>query len=482
MRLKLIAGNAIILLLVGLGSYWLVRSQLEQGLSSALEARVEGAAALFGRSWRADGARLTDDVSERAASSQVRQVFEAAGEDNRRRRAFDVAQSVSRWFQDPARGRDGPPHIVALVDETGRVIARDTDPNRMHRQSLLKSVPAVGSALKTGSPRYGVFLDQGKLVRVAVAPARSEDGGIVGALLVGYDLSNGFAKREAELLGQDVLFITSDAVYSTSTSVGVRDALQDALYDAPLETSTRAALVGKRSVPWRVSLRGDDYVGVTTPLPDVSGLEAGYVLLAHHGESTALSKVADGILWLTLLGLLATALYGFMVANGVMSRVERMEDGILAVINGQGDVRLEEESADLGGLSYRVNQLINLLMGVAEEDDEGRAVTTSGGWDAIRTTSPEITAAMGPAPHMEDPEVASLVNVPEAEYFTNLYREYVGAKTALGEDVSDLPEARFVERIRGNADHLLKKHGARLVRFKVETIGDQVNLKPIVIH
>ena len=30
--------------------------------------------------------------------------------------------------------------------------------------------------------------------------------------------------------------------------------------------------------------------------------------------------------------------------------------------------------------------------------------------------------------------------------------------------------------------HLLKKHGAQMVRFKVETIGGQVNLKPVVIH
>ncbi len=52
----------------------------------------------------------------------------------------------------------------------------------------------------------------------------------------------------------------------------------------------------------------------------------------------------------------------------------------------------------------------------------------------------------------------------------------------MGEDVSSIPEERFIERIRGNAAHLVKKHGAQMVRFQVETIGGQVNLKPVVIH
>ena len=58
----------------------------------------------------------------------------------------------------------------------------------------------------------------------------------------------------------------------------------------------------------------------------------------------------------------------------------------------------------------------------------------------------------------------------------------MAAKQAIGEDASNVPEARFIERIRGNAEHLANKHGAKMVRFQVETIGGQVNLKPVVIH
>jgi hypothetical protein len=484
MRLKLIAGNLIVVLLVGLGSYLVVRTQLQTGLSRVLDERIDEDAELFARSWRADGARLVEGVSDRASSSQARSVFAASGEQKRRGRAFSAAQAVSRWFQDPARGRRGRPHIVAVIDETGRVIARDTDPNRMVGQSLLREVPVVRKVLKSGAARYGVWLDQDKLVQVGIAAVRNDDGGVVGALLVGYDLSNGLAQRDAKLIGHDLLFITSDKIYSTSTSVSVRDALQQALYSAPLDKGTNAALQGKPTMPWKTTLRGEDYVGVTAALPYVTGVEAGYVILAHHGKSTELAGVATMILWLTLLGLIGVAIYGFIVANNIMEPIEQMEDDILAVINGRGDVRLEVETVELGGLSYRVNQLINLFMGVAEEDEEGRAVTSSGRWEAVSTNSKELppTSSVSTPIQGDDPEADVLAAQPESQYYAQLFRDYIAAKQSVGEDVSNIPEDRFIQRIRGNADHLLNKHGARMVRFKVETIGGQVNLKPVVIH
>jgi len=225
-------------------------------------------------------------------------------------------------------------------------------------------------------------------------------------------------------------------------------------------------------------------VGVTAALPMARGVEAGYVVLAHHGKQTALAGVATMILWLTLLGILGVAIYGYIIANNLMEPIEQMEDDILAVINGRGDVRLEVETPELGGLSYRVNQLINLFTGVAEEDEEGRAVTSSGGWEAVSITGPDPGArpsSSGPI-ESDDPDAAALAALPEGEYYALLYQDYVTAKQSVGEDVSNIPQERFIERIRGNAAHLLKKHGAQMVRFKVETIGDQVNLKPVVIH
>jgi hypothetical protein len=373
---------------------------------------------------------------------------------------------------------------VAVIDETGRVIARDTDPNRMFGEPLLNQVPVLRTVLTRGAPRYGVWHHQGKLLQVGVAAVRNDQGGVVGALLVGYDLSNGFAKREARLVGHDLLFIMAERIYSTSTPVDVRDALQASLYSSPLANGTKAALQGKPTLPWTATLAGDEYVGVTATLPMARGVEAGYVVLADHGKHTALAGVANMILWFTLLGLLGVATYGLIIANNIMEPIEQMEDDILAVINGRGDVRLEVETVELGGLSYRVNQLINLFTGVAEEDDEGRAVTSSGGWEAVSATGPEPGSRLSSAGVIEgdDQHAAALAAVPEAQYYASLYQDYVAAKRSVGEDVSNIPQERFIQRIKGNAAHLQQKHGAQMVRFEVETIGGQVNLKPLVIH
>ena len=484
MRLKLIAGNLVIVLLVGLGSYLVVRTQLRSELSTQLEDGIGDDSVLFARSWRANGSRLADGVSSRAASNSARNVFTASGEAKRRGRAFEAAQDISKWFQDPARGRGERPHIVVVIDETGRVIARDTDRNRMSGVPLLNEVPMLRSVLESGASRYSVWHHEDKLLQIGVAAVRNDQGGVVGALLVGYDLSNGFAKQEAALIGHEVLFIMPERIYSTSTQVDLRDALQRALYSTPLDNGTNAALRGKPTLPWAARLVGDDYVGVTAALPMARGVEAGYVVLAHVGKHTALAGVANMVLWLTLLGLVGVAIYGFIISNNIMEPIEQMEDDILAVINGRGDVRLEVETAELGGLSYRVNQLINLFTGVAEEDDEGRAVTSSGGWEAVSASGPGAGSRLSPAGPVEsdDPEVAALAAVPEDQYYAALYQDYVAAKQALGEDISNVPQDRFIERIRGNAAHLMKKHGAQMVRFEVETIGDQVNLKPVVIH
>jgi len=484
MRLKLIAGNLVIVLLVGLGSYLVVRTQLRAELSRKLEDGIGDDSELFARSWRANGARLAEGVSNRASSQSVRNVFTALGEASRRSRAYEAAQDASKWFQDPARERGGRPHIVAVIDETGRVIARDTDRNRMFGEPLLSQVPALRRVLKRGAPRYGIWSHEDKLLQVGVAAVRNDQGGIVGALLVGYDLSNGFAQQEARLVGHDLLFVMGDRIYSTSTSVEVRDALQDALYSPPLDNGTKAALQGKPTLPWKATLASDHYVGVTAALPMARGVEAGYVVLANQGKHTALAGVANMILWLTFLGLLGVAIYGYIVANNLMEPIEQMEDDILAVINGRGDVRLEVETPELGGLSYRVNQLINLFTGVAEEDDEGRAVTSSGGWESVSISSPGPTARQSSAgPNENDgSESAALAAIPEDQYYAQLYRDYIAAKQSAGEDVSNIPEVRFIERIKGNAAHLVTKHGAQMVRFQVETIGGQVNLKPLVIH
>jgi hypothetical protein len=47
-----------------------------------------------------------------------------------------------------------------------------------------------------------------------------------------------------------------------------------------------------------------------------------------------------------------------------------IEEGLLKIINGAYDYRFDVESDEVGGLSYRINQLVGVLTGEEEENEE----------------------------------------------------------------------------------------------------------------
>ncbi|MFW6067096.1 MAG: MXAN_5187 C-terminal domain-containing protein [Myxococcota bacterium] len=496
MRLKIILGNLVIVLLVGLGAFWMVRSQLQASLSARVDERIEHDRVLFDRSWRLSAVDFLGHVSDRARTQDVTVVFGALDEDTRRQRAHRAANSVSRWFMDPARGRQGGPDVVAITDEAGRVIARDKDINRMHDQDLSRALPTVRDALREGSVQHDVwwFRDENKLLQTGVAPILNAAGATVGSLVVGYELSNGLARREAEVLGREVAFLYDDQIYSASVSSDLIDPLEKALF-GPLQQSSAQALEGGRaSAPWSASLNGDrSYIGVAAPLPSSPSASVAYVVMADRAAQAELVSATDVILLLTFLGAVGVLIYGWVMAGAFLRPLERIEEDVLRVINGRTDVRIDVESAEFGGLAYRINQLINVFTGVAEEDAEGRVSQGppggeggGGAWQGSAFAESRAGGAGGSSsaggggePLDDQAAAAELEAEPAEQYYERLHREYVAAKQAAGEDVSGIPKERFLQRIQGNEQALAQKHGVRMVRFRVEEGGQ---LRPVLIR
>jgi hypothetical protein len=498
MRLKIIAGNLIVVLVVGLVSYFYVKSNLEAQLEAELHSRIAKDQTLFDRSFRLSGIEFLHRVSDQAATPDVRSVFGGLDETSRRRRGYEASERVSQWFNNPARGRVGAPDIVLITDDTGKVLARSQDVNRMYGYNLAQTLPSVRQTLQDGDPRHDVWKksDENKLLQTAIAPIRTESGTIIGSLVVAYDLSNGLAQSEAAVLGRDVAFITDSAVYSSSLPGSTLGPLKTDLF-GPRAAATKAALAGSVSEAWRGTLGGSEYVGVTAPLPMAPSVQAGYVVLANETERVATADVANVILLLLILGAVGVVVYGFLIGTSFLRPVEQIEEGVLAVINGNTDLRLDVQSAEFGGLAYRINQLINVFTGVAEEDEEGRVSAIpgpstgssgSGSWEGAAfqeagSGTAATSGAGGATDVIDDPEVAKrLAAEPDDAYHARLYQEYVAAKKSVGEDVSNIPQDRFVQRLQGNGQTLAQKHGCRMVRFQVQTRGNQVILRPVLIR
>jgi hypothetical protein len=305
------------------------------------------------------------------------------------------------------------------------------------------------------------------------------------------------ASREGKLLGRDVAFIVEGKVYSSSLDVaGARD-LRAFLFGAN-NASTTSVLGSQNSAtqPWRVALGGQEYTGVTARLPSAASVPVAFAVLGNRTAATQIASTANVIVIMLVLGALLVIGYGFAIGTAVMRPNEEIEEGILAVINGKTDLRLSTDSAELGGLAFRINQLLNVMTGTEEasEDEEGKLSVppSEGHWkdaafsDARAQLSPAAgtpAAAVDPDEIIDDPELATkLASEQEDAYSERVYSEYVAAKQQLGENVSSIPKDRFSQRLKGRADALAQKHGCRMVRFQVSTQNDQVVLRPVVIR
>ncbi|MEM9074139.1 MAG: MXAN_5187 C-terminal domain-containing protein [Myxococcota bacterium] len=482
MRLKIIAGNLVAVLIVGLGAYFYVKSDLEKSLGSRIDGEITNDYQLFARSWRLSAYEFLEQVGDRAATREVRGVFLALDDSSRRQRAHAQANNVAAWFQDPARNRGGMPDLVALTDETGRVIARNQDINRMNGTSLVSEIPTIRNVI-AGAAQHDAWLkdDENKLLQVAMAPIRNDEGTPIGVLLVGYDISNGIAVRESEVLGRSVAFIEGERIYSSSIEATDVGNLQSKLF-GELQASTQAALAGTPSATFVAELAGEQWLGIVAPLPDTPSQPIAFAVLGSRTAEMEPASVSMVILVLMAVGLVFVLIYGFVIGTSFIRPVEQIEEGILTVINGRTDFRLDVESSEFGGLAYRINQLINVFTGVAETDEDGRSAGGGGGWEGPAAPAAEASGGGGGGSD-EDPAVAAqLAAEPEAEYEQRIYDEYVAAKQAAGEDVSNIPKDRFLTRLRKNAENLTKKHGCKMVRFQVQTRGNQVILRPVIIR
>ena len=500
MRLKIIAGNLAVVVLLGLAAYVMIADQLRSGLAARLDSKIGNDKTLFGRSYRLSANEFRDLIELRASMRQLMDVFSGLDESSRRTRAYEAAEATHAWLSDPARGGRGAPELVVITDETGKALARNGARNVMFGKALLPRIPALGRAFKTGRAAHDVWVEdqENKVLQTALAPIRNQAGTIVGALIVGYELSNGVAAREAGVLGREVAFVMEDRVYSSSLRGNAPRALHGILF-GPEKRDTNAVLAGQAASSriWKAQVGGADYVGVTARLPMSPSLPIGFVVLGNRTEAMALADAANVVLVMMALGAIMIIGYGFVIGNSVMRPIEAIEEGVLAVINGRTDLRLETDSAELGGLAFRINQLLNVFTGTAEDtgDESSVPVGSAGAWQdgafsegsgggaAPAGGGGATPAAGGGDEVIDDAALATeLGSEDPSAYRSRVYQEYVAAKQALGENVSNIPEERFSKRLEGRGDALAQKHGCRMVRFQVHTRDNQVVLRPVLIR
>ncbi len=485
MRWKIIAVNAITVLLVALGIFGLLMNSLTRVVSDPGARKQEVARALRTANTQLalDASRLERWLGVNASREPIRAVFSAGTESARQDAATAQANQLSEAIVAEASLDKLAPSLVLFADTQGVVLGKNGSA-LMRGEKLVDAYPNLKGVLKGVPTASEVWLNRtrNEQMLVTYAGVRGDDGAVLGVAVVGMPLNDERLVRTSE--GTSGLSLAAAVPGSNGLEIvahsgsGAGAVMASASSPIVLSAATAAQKTGSLNVA-EEAVDGSVY-GATpvqgygsTPLVLIAA--APVALVPDFG-----TLLGAPIVGMTLLGLLLVVAGGFLLGNYISRPISELEDGLLAIMNGNSDLRFQIEHAELGGLVFRINSLLNALMGVAEDttDEEGRPSQSPSSRAFSEALSVDESSAMA---QQTDPNVAAaLAAEAPGQYYGRIHREYVAAKRQLGDPVEHITFDAFVAKIQASEAQLSQKHG-RPVRFQVSLRDSSVVLVAVLL-
>jgi hypothetical protein len=477
MRIKIIAVNALIVAIVGLLSFLLMRSSLstatgnKDALAAEAENDVNGAAARL----QLDGLRaerwLAVAAAEPATGDAMSKATPGARSDAATKRCDDL---VSKMKNAPLFDRNVPT-LVALVDTSGKVVGRNNS-NLGRGDDLASQYPGLKVALTSGQSGSDIWYEHDRYLASYVA-VHDDQGKDIGALVIGRPLNDTLSRVSESTTGRALIVVVpkGDAFDVVAHSATTTPTLDDAVNKGALELLKNSLAHEQTDV-----VRDADILVAASPLPALDGkrgllVAAAPASLIQDPAGLALPPIMGSL----ALGVLLVVVAGWLLGNYITRPINMLEEGLLAILNGQTDKRFELDHAELGGLAFRIDQLLNQLMGVEEDttDAEGRvsmAPNAANFTDALAVDDKRMTQQQGEGT-MDPDAIRRLSQEPPAQYYGRIYREYIAAKKTIGEATDHIAEQAFAARIQAMEQEAAQKYG-RPVRYQVQARAKEVVL------
>lgn len=477
MRIKIIAVNALIVAIVGLLSFLLVRSSLGSATSNkdqSMDAQQDanGAAGRL----QLDGLRAERWLASSAIEQSAVDALAKAAASARGEAATKVCDDLVSRMKNAALFERNVPTLVAIVDSSSKIVGRNNS-NLNRGDDLGRTYPGLKSTLATGQAGSDVWYESDRYLATYVA-VRDEQRRIVGAVVIGRPLNDTLSRVSEATTGRPLVIVVPKG---DGFDVVAHSALQSEALDDSIGKGAKDMLKNALSHQQTDVVRAADLLVAASPLP---AFEDGKRAMLVAGAPAALIQDPTGLAMLPIFGAMAVGIVlvivaGWLLGNYITRPINMLEEGLLAILNGQTDKRFELDHAELGGLAFRIDQLINQLMGVEEDttDAEGRV---SGAPSAANFTEAmavdDRRMQYQPGEGTLDPEaIARLAAEPPPQYYARVYREYVQAKRAIGEPTDHITEQAFATRIQGMERDAAKKYG-RPVRYQVQARNKEVVL------
>ncbi|MGH7435279.1 MAG: MXAN_5187 C-terminal domain-containing protein, partial [Polyangiaceae bacterium] len=351
----------------------LVRSSLSAATGSkdtlAAEAGndVNGAAARL----QLDGLRaerwLAAVAADPANADALGKATPSARADAATKRCDDL---VSKMKNEPLFDRNVPT-LVALVDPSGKVVGRNNS-NLGRGDDLASQYPGLKAALASGQSGSDVWYEHDRYLASYVA-VHDEQGKNMGELVIGRPLNDTLSRVSEATTGRALIVVVpkGDSFEVVAHSAMTAPTLDDAVGKAALEVLKNSLSHQQTDVAADANI-----LVAASPLPALADGKRGLLVAAAPASliqdptGIALPPIMGSL----ALGILLVVVAGWLLGNYITQPVNMLEEGLLAILNGQTDKRFELDHAELGGLAFRIDQLLNQLMGVEEDttDAEGR--------------------------------------------------------------------------------------------------------------
>ena len=378
MRFKIIIVNAGIVLLATILTYVLLTSSLRGLVSDPNERKRE-----VERSLRAASSQLALDalklerwLESNVGAESIRAALGMPTPEARQQAALVEANRLRDAVQSDARFARMAPSLVALVDDQGVVASRDGS-NLMRGEKLAEAYPALAEALKSGRAGSSVWINRQRQEQLlaSYAPVRGEGGSIVGAVVVGTPLNDERVSRTSELTSGTALIVARVADKGVDVVADSADSTKEISTAA---TSASVAAAARAAVSTGNFANADGILEKSLfgaiPLDGYAGNAAVLIAAVPAQRVDSMLTILWPVLAVGALTLFLVGLGGVLIGNYMSQPISELEDGLLAIINGQSDLRFQIEHDVLGGLVFRINSLLNAMMGVPEDttDEQGR--------------------------------------------------------------------------------------------------------------
>jgi hypothetical protein len=357
MRWKIFLVNGGIVLVLCLVAFVLLRSSLLETVADPHRQRAELERALVSVEARLLLEALAAErwVARIALREEVREVFESGTAEARSQAATEQANILRDQALSGTELARIEPAMLLFVDREGVGIGRNG--SELMRGDLVgDAYPSLRRAIDSGDTGSGLWVNPSRQEQLiaSYAPVRNLGGKVLGAVVLGTPLNDGRLLRTSELTSGEAIALDVGSHGSRPVAVGGRrlDGFESTTVKAAVEAARWSNVSHAQSAI-------DGVLFAATRILEFDGSDVVLVCTMPESKVANINQVLWPIYFVAGLGLFLVFIGGGMLGNYISKPISELEEGLLLVANGERDLRFDLKHDVLGGLTTRMNEVLN---------------------------------------------------------------------------------------------------------------------------